>query len=356
MGPITSIKRDLGMRKLFTGVALVTLAMSLTMSRAVADEVQFVDGHPHQYTVVKGDTLWDISATFLESPWLWPKVWSVNPQIDNPHLIFPGDIVYLIYVNGKPQLRVDRGPKKLSPTIRRSALDQAVKAIPLQDLKSFLSDNLVLQENELEAAPYILASENNSIIAGAGDRVYARGKLPAVDQNYYGVYRPQRIYKDPVTEEILGYESRTIGGGYLVAANDDVLTIDLKRTSEEVRIKDRVLPTQEEVIQSVFYPASPDNDVKGQILSVLRGVSKIGQFDVVAINLGEREEMKPGHVLHVFVRGETVKDPVTRELIKLPSERRGTVMIFKVFERVSYALVMKATADLSVLDEVRTPQ
>lgn len=343
------------MRKLLTGVALIALAMSLTISHVMADEVQFVEGHPHQYTVVKGDTLWDISATFLESPWLWPKVWSVNPQIDNPHLIFPGDVVYLIYVNGKPQLRVDRGPLKLSPSIRRTALEQAVKAIPLQDLKSFLSDNLVLQENELDTAPYVLGSENKSIIAGAGDRVYARGKLPAVDQNYYGIYRPQRIYKDPVTEEILGYESRTIGGGYLVAVDDDVLTIDLKRTSEEVRIKDRVLPTKEEVIQSVFYPASPDNEVKGQILSVLRGVSKIGQFDVVALNLGEREEMQPGHVLHVYKRGEAVKDPMTGEIVKLPSERRGMVMIFKVFDRVSYALVMKAQAALSVLDEVRTP-
>ncbi len=345
------------MRKLFTGVALVALTVSIFVSKAAADEVQFVDGHPDQYTVVKGDTLWDISATFLKSPWLWPKVWSVNPQIDNPHLIFPGDVVYLIYVNGKPQLRVDRGPKKLSPGVRRTPIEQAVKAIPLQDLKSFLSDNLVLQLNELETAPYVLGSENESIIAGAGDRVYARGKLPAVDQNYYGVYRPQRIYKDPVTEEILGYESRAIGGGYLIATNeDDVLTIDLKRTNEEVRIKDRVLPTKEEVIQSVFYPSSPDHVVEGQILSVLRGVSKIGQFDVVALNLGEREAMEPGHVLHVYKRGETVQDPVTGDPVTLPSERRGVLMVFKVFEKVSYALVMEAEAALSVLDEVRSPE
>lgn len=343
------------MRKLFSGVALVTFALLLTLSRAQADEVQLVDGHPDRYTVVKGDTLWDISATFLQSPWLWPKVWSVNPQIDNPHLIFPGDVVYLVYVNGKPQLRVDRGPKKLSPTVRRTPLEQAIKAIPLEDLKSFLSDNLVLAENVLEAAPYVLGSENESIIAGAGDRIYARGSLPDTDQNYYGVYRPQRIYKDPVTEEILGYESRTLGGGYLVAVNGDVLSIDLKRTTEEVRVKDRVMPTQEEVIQSVFYPSAPETEVKGQILSVLRGVSKIGQYDVVAVNLGKREAVEPGNVLHVFKRGELVKDPTNGELVRLPNEKRGVLMIFKVFDRVSYALVMETEAALSVLDEVRSP-
>lgn len=343
------------MRKLLLGVALVALTITASIQRTIADEIQLVDGHPTEYTVVKGDTLWDISATFLESPWLWPKVWSVNPQIDNPHLIFPGDVIYLVYINGQPQLRVNRGPKKLSPNIRRTPLEQAVKAISLEDLKSFLSDNLVLQENELETAPYIIGSQNESIIAGPGDRVYARGQLPAVDQNYYGVYRPQRIYKDPVTEEILGYESRTIGGGYLIAANEDVLSIDLKRTSEEVRIKDRVLPTKEEVIQSVFYPSAPENEVKGQILSVLRGVSKIGQFDVVAVNVGKAEAVEPGNVLDVYKRGELVKDPVQGDLIRLPSEKRGIVMIFKVFDRVSYALVMEAEAALSVLDEVRSP-
>lgn len=344
------------MRKLFLGVALVACTTLASFGSAWADEVQLVDGHPDRYTVVKGDTLWDISATFLQSPWLWPKVWSVNPQIDNPHLIFPGDVIYLVYVNGKPQLRIDRGPRKLSPEVRRTPLEQAVKAIPLDDLKSFLSDNLVMQYNELESAPYVLGSENESIIAGAGDRIYARGELLESDQNYYGIYRPQRIYKDPVTEEILGYESRTIGGGYLAVVNEDVISIDVKRSNEEVRVKDRVLPTQEEVIQSVFYPSAPDEELSGQILSVLRGVTKIGQYDVVAINLGEREAMEPGHVLDVFKRGELVKDPINGELVRLPAERRGLVMVFKVFDRVSYALVMEADAALSVLDEVRTPK
>ncbi len=343
------------MRKLLIRIAFVLLTGPMMASSLKADVVQLIDSHPDRHVVVKGDTLWDISATFLKSPWQWPRVWSVNPQIDNPHLIFPGDVIYLVYVNGKPQLRLERGPKRLSPQIRRSPLAQAIKAIPLRDIKSFLSDNLVLQADELEAAPYVLGGTNKAIIAGAGDRVYARGQLEKTDQNFFGVYRPARVYIDPDTEEVLGYESKAIGGGHMVGQTDDIITLDLKRTHEEVRVKDRVLPTQEEVIQSVFYPSSPDSEINGRILSVLRGVTKIGQFDVVAINRGAREGMEPGHVLLVYKTGEEVKDPVTGELISLPSERSGSIMVFKVFEKVSYALVMKAENTLSVLDEIRTP-
>lgn len=341
------------MRKLLIGFAVLVL---VGWGPARADVITLADGHPQQYVVVKGDTLWDISERFLKSPWLWPRVWTVNPQIDNPHLIYPGDMVYLVFVDGKPQLRLKRGDRTLSPQIRSRPLAQAIPSIPLQDIKSFLSDNLVLQEDELERAPYVVGGVNESIIAGAGDRIYARGLLPEKDHNFYGVYRPARTYKDPDSGEILGYESQSIGGGYLINRQDDILTLELKRTNEEVRVLDRVLPTQEQVIQSVFHPGAPEAELKGKILSVLRGVRKIGQFDVVALNLGQREGLEPGHVLHAYKRGETIKDPVTAELLQLPPERGGVVMVFKVFEKVSYALVMRAENTLSVLDEVRTPQ
>ncbi|WP_207060753.1 LysM peptidoglycan-binding domain-containing protein [Motiliproteus sp. SC1-56] len=339
------------MRKLLIGFAVLLL---VGWGPARADVINLADDYPDQYVVVKGDTLWDISARFLESPWLWPKVWTVNPQIDNPHLIYPGDIVYLVFVNGKPELRLKRGDRKLSPEIRTSSLEQAIPAIPLQDIKSFLSDNLVLSENLLDKAPYVIGGVNESIIAGAGDRVYARGDLPDDEQNYFGVYRPARTYTDPDTGEVLGYESQSIGGGYLVNTKDDILTLELKRTSEEVRVLDRVLPTQEQVVQSVFYPSAPATELSGKILSVLRGVAKIGQFDVVAINLGQREGLEPGHVFHVYKQGEIIKDPVTGEMLTLPKERGGVVMVFNVFEKVSYALVMEAQNTLSVLDEVRS--
>ncbi|HEY5718403.1 MAG TPA: LysM peptidoglycan-binding domain-containing protein [Motiliproteus sp.] len=343
------------MRKLLFCLTLVLLAGPVMVGQARADVVKLAADHPERYVVVKGDTLWDIANRFLATPWRWPDVWYVNPQIDNPHLIYPGDVVYLVYVNGQPQLRMDRGPKRLSPEVRRTPLEHAIPSIPLQDIKSFLSDNLVLERDTLEAAPYVVGGVNDRIVSGAGDRVYARGKLEDASQKFYGVYRPSRSYNDPDTGEFLGFESQAIGGGYLVNTEGDIYTLQLKHTSEEVRVLDRVLPTQEEEIQSIFYPSAPDNLISGKILSVLGGVSQIGQFDVVAINRGAREGLLPGNLLVVYKAGEKLRDPVTKELITLPAERGGLVMTFKVFEKVSYALVLEAVNVLAVMDEVRSP-
>ena len=342
------------MRKLLFAIA----ASLLVMTSAWADRIELADSHPDQHVVVKGDTLWDISAQFLKSPWLWPKVWSVNPQIDNPHLIYPGDIIYLVYVDGQPQLRLKRGPRKLSPGIRRTPLAQAIPAIPLQDIKSFLSDSLIMDRESLEAAPYVIAGVSERIVSGAGDKVYARGVLSDEEQGqqFFGIYRPSRVYTDPETNEVLGFESQSIGNGYLQALDADVLTLKLKHTSQEVRIMDRVMSTPEAAIQSVFHPSATDEPIKGRILSVLKGVDKIGQFDVIAINKGKREGIKAGNVFYVYKQGETVVDPVTKEPISLPAERAGLGMVFNVFEKLSYALVMRAENSLAVMDEIRSPR
>ncbi|MFT5721246.1 MAG: hypothetical protein ACI9W6_001559 [Motiliproteus sp.] len=342
------------MRRLLLAIA----ATLLVITSVRADVIALAASHPDQHVVVKGDTLWDISAEFLKSPWLWPNVWSVNPQIDNPHLIYPGDIIYLVYVNGQPQLRLKRGPRVLSPSIRRSSLAQAIPAIPLQDIKSFLSDNLIMDRAALERAPYVIAGVNERIISGAGDKIYARGEITeaAQTQQFFGIYRPARHYIDPDTGEDLGFESQSIGSGYLQAQDKDILTLILKHSSQEVRVMDRVLPTPEGAIESVFYPSVTEGPIKGRILAVLRGVNKIGQFDVVAINRGLREGIKPGHVFLVYKQGETLVDPVTKETITLPAERAGMLMVFKPFDKISYALVMRAESSLAVMDEIRSPR
>lgn len=336
-------------------LTLLLLAAPLLTGSLRADEVRLAENHPERYQVVKGDTLWGIARRFLADPWRWPDLWYLNPEVANPHLIFPGDILRLVYIDGQPRLRVDRGPRKLSPQIRRQPLEQAIPAIPLSEIKSFLSDNLVLEKRTLESAPYILGGVNDRIIAGAGDKVYARGQLASEAQNFFGVYRPSTTYVDPDTGEFLGFETRAIGGGYLVNVEGDILSLKLKRTQEEVRVMDRVLPTQEEKIQSVFHPSAPDELVEGVILAVLGGVTQIGQYDVVVVNRGQREGLAPGHLLRVDKRGEVVRDPVTGERVRLPSERGGMVMVFKVFDKVSYALVVQAENVLGVLDRVRSP-
>ncbi|MBP0049943.1 LysM peptidoglycan-binding domain-containing protein [Marinobacterium sp. AK62] len=322
---------------------------------ACADRLQLQDNHPTEYVVVKGDTLWDISGRFLQSPWRWPEVWDVNPQIDNPHLIYPGDVIYLTWVDGQPRLSLQRGVRKLSPQERVEKLDQPIPAIPLRDIASFLNDNRVVQEDVLAEAPYVIGGRNESIIAGAGDRVYARGTLIDPDIDQQSLYRPAREYRHPVTDEFLGYELFKVADAAISAQEDDILTLDLTKTREEVRTRDRLLPNDTSRIQSMFYPKPGPALDDALIIDVLGGVAKVGQYDAVALSFGEVDGVEPGHVFAIYKKGEMVKDPVTGDLVKLPDERAGELMVFRAFDRVSYGLVLRATNVISVGDLLRQP-
>lgn len=319
---------------------------------ARGEPVQLQAGHPEEYVVVKGDTLWDISGRFLTKPWRWPEVWDINPQIDNPHLIYPGDIIYLTWVNGEPKLRLKSADNGIYPRARVSKLDPAINAIPLKDLHAFMSDNVVLDEELLKDTPYVLGGRNERIISGAGDRIYARGVMDS-EQRMQSIYRPAKEYKDPETDELLGYELNKVGEGQVVGIQGDIITLELDKTKEEVRVLDRVIPAPEGRIQSMFYPAPAPEESKGFILSVLRGVSKIGRYDAVAISQGERDGVQPGHVYQIFSKGESIKDPITEQTVQLPSEEAGTLMVFKSYEKVSYALIMTATNVISIGDQIR---
>jgi hypothetical protein len=335
------------------GACLLWAGVATAAERA--DRIQLQDGHPTEYVVVKGDTLWHISGRFLQSPWRWPEVWDVNPQIDNPHLIYPGDVVYLTWVDGQPRLGVRRGVRKLSPQVRVQPLDQPIPAIPLRDIASFLNDNIVTEQDVVETAPYVIGGRNESIIAGAGDRVYARG-IP-VDENIQiqSLYRPAREYHHPVTGEFLGFELYKVADAQITSRDEDILTLDLRNSREEVRKLDRLLPSGEERIQSIFHPQPGPDLTDAVIIDVLGGVAKVGQFDAVALSFGAADGVEPGHVFAVYKKGELVKDPVTGEVVALPAERAGELMVFKAFERVSYGLVLKATNVISVGDELRAP-
>lgn len=322
---------------------------------ANADRVQLQSDHPAEYVVVKGDTLWDISERFLRSPWLWPEVWEVNPQIANPHLIYPGDVVYLTWVDGQPRLNLRRGIRKLSPQVRVQPLEQPIPAIPLRDISSFLTENRVVEDDILAEAPYVIGGRNESIISGAGDRVYARGKRIDEEIDQQSLYRPSREYKHPVTGEFLGYELYKVADVQISAEDGEVLTLDLTKTREEVRTRDRLLPNDSSRVQSVFFPKPGPDLQNGLIIDVLGGVAKIGQFDAVALSFGHDDGVDPGHVFAIYKKGELVKDPVNGELVRLPDERAGEVMVFKTFDRVSYGLVMDATNVISVGDPLRQP-
>ena len=333
---------------------LVTAAMTLGVNAA-----ELRDDHPRRYTVQPGDTLWDISGRFLEEPWNWPEIWSVNPQVDNPHLIYPGDVLKLTWEDGKPRLsrattsRPDDGVIKLSPRVRSEPLDTPIPTIPLDAIQSFLSNNRIVADGVLEDAPYVIEGSDRRVISGSGDRVYVRGE--GSNGRVMGVFRRGARHTDPETGEFLGQEARSIGRGRINNVNDDVLSVDLTRSREEIEPRDRLLPTDDREITTRFEPSAPDERIRGLMIDVEDGVSNIGQYNVVTVNRGERDGLESGHVLAVFKKGDRAKDPVTDETIQLPSERAGIMMIFRTYEKLSYGLVLEAERPLKVLDEVRNP-
>lgn len=336
-------------------LVLAALMLGLPLA-AQADEVELKSSHPDTYTVVKGDTLWDISETFLKTPWMWPEIWQANPQIENPHLIYPGDVVRLIYVDGKPRLVVDRGQRnfKLSPEVRIKALDEAIPAIPLDEINHFLSRSRVVSPEELEASPYVLSGGEQHLVVGAGDTLYARGQFDG-DINLYGVYRAGEVYVDSETKEVLGVHASDIGTVKSAAIDGDIGTFAVTRTTEEIRIEDRLMPHEERTIDPTFFPSRPDDPVQGLIMSVEGGVSQVGPMSVVAVNRGERDGLKSGHVMEIFKLGGVVKDRIARENVKLPDEKAGVLMIFRTFEKMSFALVLESSRPLAVNDIVRSP-
>ena len=349
------------MRKALVGL-LSVLLLSLAAHAAHHEKGDLLRlDHPDEYTVVKGDTLWDISETFLKSPWLWPEIWHVNPQIENPHLIYPGDVISLVYVGGKPRLTLQRGEGgrtvKLTPTARIEPLDTVIPAIPLDAISSFLKRSRVVDSATLENASYVIAGHEGRIVTGGGDKLYARDYQDGGVTLYssYGVYRPGDPYIDPDTGEVLGIEAMEVGMGKIIEKENDVSVMRLSSSEEEVRLRDRLLPTEQVEVVPTFFPSSPKNEPNGKIISVLGGVNNIGQFDVVAINRGERDEVEVGNVMAIYHMSGAVKDRIRNDIVSLPPERAGLLMVFRVFEKMSYGLVLKAQRPLSVFDELRSP-
>ncbi|HEY7771869.1 MAG TPA: LysM peptidoglycan-binding domain-containing protein [Marinagarivorans sp.] len=318
-----------------------------------ADEVQLRADYPEQHVVVKGDTLWDISNTFLNTPWMWPEIWHVNPQIENPHLIYPGDIVRLVYLDGKPRIVIDR-VVKLSPQMRVVDEREAIASIPLDRINNFLSRSRVVEAGQLEAAPYVVSGENKRLLTGEGDRVYARGDFDA-SVGAYGIYRKGQVYKDPQTGEVLGVEATDIASGRMRALDDSVATLALTRSTQEVRVGDRLLEDEERSIDSTFYPSAPDVEVDGEIIAVEGGVTQVGKMSVVVLNRGDREGIKVGNVMAIYKRGGEVRDRVKGDMVKLPDERAGLLMVFRTFEKLSLGLVLEAERPLSTADKVKNP-
>lgn len=357
---------------------LLLVAGLLAAGSALAADTQPVDVKetaPERYTVQKGDTLWDISNRYLKDPWRWPEIWEVNPQVRNPHLIYPGDKLLLCRIEdrsvvavdtgggcaevaeriaGRATARVDANTDKLLPQIRSEELSVAIPSVPLQSIRAFLSASRVVGPEDFDKAPYVLAGVSQRIIAGAGEKVYARGAGFQVGENY-NVYRRGKVYIDPDTKEVLGIEAVDVGNGMISSVSGEVGTFDIARTTQEVRIEDRLILSETQQVTPVFHPRNPDKVKPGRILQVMNSLGSGGLNSVVVINRGERDGVVLGHTFALYQRGGVARDRTKDEMVRLPSERAGLAMVFRTFGKVSYAIVLKASTVIKQGDEVRPP-
>ena len=321
--------------------------------------VDFKASAPEQYTVVPGDTLWDLSNRFLVQPWYWPEIWYLNPQINNPHLIYPGDVISIFYVGGKPYLTVRDGPRvtKLSPKVRDEEIGAQTYSIPIPAIQQFIIRPRVVSEETLNNAAYILSSIDERLAFGTGDRVYVRG-FDGKPQGQYTIFRKGEALHDPKTEELLGFEAILVGDGEIIRA-DDPATFDLTQTKREALRGDRLLPIDFGEIDTEFVPHTPPENTHGHVISLFDAISQVGAFQVITLSLGERDGIEKGHVLDINQAGRVVADPFEKPGslidVELPEESAGRAMVFRTFEKVSYALIMRASRAIQLGDSATNP-
>jgi hypothetical protein len=317
------------------------------------NRVPLADDAPDEYVVQVGDTLWDIAATFLKDPWYWPEIWYINPQVENPHLIYPGDVLALVNIDGSPRVtNIRASSTRLSPQARVTPLTEAITSIPYEAVAAFLSTGVILERSQVDRLPYMIATKGEHLIAAAGNTVYVRGDVSAPGSRYNVVHIGDRLV-DPETNDVLGYHGQQIGEG-VVRRGGDPASFALVSSKQEAKEGDRLVPVEVDIPLN-FFPQAPSSPVNGQIMAVVGGVTQIGQYQVVVVNRGTNHGLSTGDVLTVFQKGVAVQDRVKGGTVKLPDEEAGTLMIFKTYDRISYGLVMEAVTAIHVEDFVRNP-
>ena len=382
---------------------IITLLILGCLSlKGMADEILLQENHPERHVVVKGDTLWGISGKFLKDPWQWPKVWRMNRvEIKNPHLIYPGDVVVLDTSSGNPQLRLLHETVTLQPGIREEPLaKEAIFTIAPNIITPFLSQPLLIENGQLNSAPRIISGQDNRVILSPGTRVYVNN-ISSGEGLHWNIYRPGEVLRDPETAEILGTEAIYLGD-MDIARYGAPATGDIVRAKEEIFTKDRLIVSPDD-FKSSFVPHVPETQINGRIMRIYGGVAEGGPNMVVSINRGKIHGLEEGHVLAISRYGRVIKDaeykpsksnaslPPTKNLkelnfdvstapdgskivdfeknkvnplsqpvlapgqVKLPDERVGLMMIFRTFDKVSYALIMNTTDAVHAADSVHTP-
>jgi LysM repeat protein len=337
-----------------TGYASSAPAEYEPVIERVSDPVPLAQDHPNEYVVQVGDTLWDISSTFLKDPWLWPEIWYVNPDIENPHLIYPGDVLGLVSIDGQTRItNVRASTYRMSPQARVTPLSQAVTSISYESIAAFLSSGVILEKDQADALPYLLDTRGDHLIASAGNEVYVRGVENDQPSSRYNIVHVGDPLIDPDDDHMIGYHGILIGEASLRRTGDPA-TIAITKSTQEAIMGDRLLPAAVDVPLN-FFPRKPSINIDGRIISVVGGVTQIGQYQVVVMNRGSNNDLSVGDVLSVYQTGEVIEDRFGGGEVQLPDEIAGTVMVFKTYDRISYGLVMEATHAIHIHDTVRNP-
>ncbi len=364
------------MKKFSTAARLIAFASVFTplalfsTGAGAAPRCGFLPNAPDQHTVVRGDTLWGISGKFLEKPWCWPRVWGMNKdQIRDPHWIYPGQIVYFDRVAGRLRLGTPTGDDdssnnggiptvRLSPTVRMEGLGkEAIPAIPSGLIEPFLSQPLVIEEDDLEGTPRIMATAEQRVYLAKNDVAYVRGDLKGGTS--FQVFRPGRPLKDPETKKVIGYEAAYLGTVKLDRASqkdDEAHRFIVVSSKEEMGIGDRLLPVPPTPIQN-YMPHQPEQQIDARVVSIYGGVAQAGQNQIVAINKGLNDGLNTGAVLQLYRAGRVVADRTDgKKAVKLPEELYGTLFVFRLFNNLSYGLIMQVTDVVQVGDAAKSPE
>ncbi|MGB6307416.1 MAG: LysM peptidoglycan-binding domain-containing protein [Steroidobacteraceae bacterium] len=320
---------------------------------------------PDNYVVKRGDTLWGIAKVFLRDPWYWPEIWQVNPKIQNPHLIYPGDTLRLVYIEGRPTIMLQRGDAaRVVPRVRSEPLEGAVTAIPYETVAAFMSKPSVLTKEQIKTAPYVLATRDLHVAMSDGDTVYARGfSGPVTLGTHYNVVHVGDALVDPDDHRVVGYDGVFTGAGH-ITRDGDPATLIMTESARETEPGDKLFAGGVDVPLD-FIPSAPKTKTSGRIMAVSNGVTIIGQYEVVVINRGAIDGLAPGNVLAVYESGQMITDNANKgflsvahlgsKKVRLPDERTGTFMVFKTFDHLSYGLIMEATNVIRVADRVENP-
>jgi len=338
-------------------VGAVLIALGLSAAPVLGEDAQLQANPPERYTVKEGDTLWSIARRFLENPWRWPQIWQQNPGIENPHLIYPGDVLVLTGMGdgSEPKVKVLRERKisKLKPEVRVVERDDAIPTIPPSAIQPFLSSPLVIEEGGMEDAGYVFAGAEGALVLGQYSVFFARG-VNGSSASYFNIFRPGKRLVHPETGEFLGLQAIHLGEARMLETGETP-KMEVTASTSEIGRGDRMVPAEEDIALPYYQPHAPGQDVNGYIIDIHGAVAEGGPYQVIVVTLGAREGIEQGHVLRIQYKPPLEKDIVTDELVEIPPQDTGLAMVFRVFEKVSYALVLEARRAVHLNDIVTNP-